>query len=147
MSLHLRDILVVEDNDNDVELMLMSLGELKLANQIVIVRDGVEGLDYLYRRGRFAAREGSQPLFMLLDLNMPRMGGIDMLTEMRRDDGLRTLPVVIMTSSREDPDLRRCYDLGINAYVVKPVDFDQFSRTVTNLGIFWALINEPPPRI
>lgn len=147
MSLHLRDILVVEDNDNDVELMLLSLGELKLANDIVIVRDGVEGLDYLYRRGRFAAREGDQPLFMLLDLNMPRMGGIDMLIEMRRDDSLRTLPVVIMTSSREDPDLRRCYDLGINAYVVKPVDFDQFSRTVTNLGIFWALINEPPPRI
>lgn len=147
MSLHLREILVVEDNDNDVELMLLSLGELKLANDIVIVRDGVEGLDYLYRRGRFAAREGDQPLFMLLDLNMPRMGGIDMLVEMRRDDGLRTLPVVIMTSSREDPDLRRCYDLGINAYVVKPVDFDQFSRTVTNLGIFWALINEPPPRI
>lgn len=84
---------------------------------------------------------------MLLDLNMPRMGGIDMLLEMRRDDRLRTLPVVIMTSSREDPDLRRCYDLGINAYVVKPVDFDQFSRTVANLGVFWALINEPPPRV
>lgn len=147
MPLHLRDILVVEDNDNDVELMLLSLGELKLANDIVIVRDGVEGLDYLYKRGRFTAREGGQPLFMMLDLNMPRMGGIDMLVEMRRDDSLRTLPVVIMTSSREDPDLRRCYDLGINAYVVKPVDFDQFSRTVTNLGVFWALINEPPPRI
>ncbi|MDP2867761.1 response regulator [Methyloversatilis sp.] len=147
MSLHLRDILVVEDNDNDVELMLLSLGELKLANDIIIARDGVDGLDYLYRRGRFAAREGDHPLFMLLDLNMPRMGGIDMLVEMRRDDRLRSLPVVIMTSSREDPDLRRCYDLGINAYVVKPVDFDQFSRTVTNLGIFWALINEPPPRI
>jgi two-component system response regulator len=147
MSLHLRDILVVEDNDNDVELMLLSLGELKLANHIVVVRDGVEGLDYLYRRGRFAAREGDHPLFMLLDLNMPRMGGIDMLVEMRRDDSLRALPVVIMTSSREDPDLRRCYDLGINAYVVKPVDFDQFSHAVTNLGIFWALINEPPPRI
>ncbi|AOF80847.1 response regulator [Methyloversatilis sp. RAC08] len=147
MSLHLRDILVVEDNVNDVELMLLSLGELKLANDIVVVRDGVEGLDYLYKRGRFATREGGQPLFMMLDLNMPRMGGIDMLVEMRRDDSLRTLPVVIMTSSREDPDLRRCYDLGINAYVVKPVDFDQFSRTVTSLGIFWALINEPPPRI
>jgi len=147
MSLHLRDILVVEDNDNDVELMLLSLGELKLANHIVVVRDGVEGLDYLYKRGRFAAREGNHPLFMLLDLNMPRMGGIDMLVEMRRDDSLRALPVVIMTSSREDPDLRRCYDLGINAYVVKPVDFDQFSHAVTNLGIFWALINEPPPRI
>ncbi|MCQ9373972.1 response regulator [Methyloversatilis sp. XJ19-13] len=147
MPLHLRDILVVEDNANDVELMLLSLGELKLANDIVIVRDGVEGLDYLYKRGRFTAREGGQPLFMMLDLNMPRMGGIDMLVEMRRDDSLRTLPVVIMTSSREDPDLRRCYDLGINAYVVKPVDFDQFSRTVTNLGVFWALINEPPPRI
>ena len=147
MSLHLRDILVVEDNVNDVELMLLSLGELKLANDIVVVRDGVEGPDYLYKRGRFATREGGQPLFMMLDLNMPRMGGIDMLVEMRRDDSLRTLPVVIMTSSREDPDLRRCYDLGINAYVVKPVDFDQFSRTVTSLGIFWALINEPPPRI
>lgn len=146
MSLHLRDILVVDDNDNDVELMLLSLSSLKLANTITVVRDGVEGLDYLYRRGRFADRLGGHPLFMLLDLNMPRMGGIDMLLEMRRDDSLRTLPVVIMTSSREDPDLRRCYDLGINAYVVKPVDFDQFSRTVTSLGVFWALINEPSPR-
>lgn len=147
MSLHLRDILVVDDNDNDIELMLLSLGDLKLANQITVVRDGVEGLDYLYRRGRFATRKDDLPLFMLLDLNMPRMGGIDMLTEMRRNDDLRTLPVVIMTSSREDPDLKRCYDLGINAYVVKPVDFDQFSHTVANLGIFWALVNEPPPRI
>lgn len=146
MSLHLRDILVVDDNDNDVELMLLSLNSLKLANTISVVRDGVEGLDYLYRRGRFAERLGDHPLFMLLDLNMPRMGGIDMLMEIRRDDSLRTLPVVIMTSSREDPDLRRCYDLGINAYVVKPVDFDQFSSTVANLGVFWALINEPPPR-
>jgi two-component system response regulator len=146
MSLHLRDILVVDDNDNDVELMLLSLSSLKLANTITVVRDGVDGLDYLYRRGRFADRLGGHPLFMLLDLNMPRMGGIDMLLEMRRDDSLRTLPVVIMTSSREDPDLRRCYDLGINAYVVKPVDFDQFSRTVTSLGVFWALINEPSPR-
>jgi CheY-like chemotaxis protein len=147
MSLHLRDILVVDDNDNDVELMLLSLGELKLANHITVVRDGVEGLDYLYRRGRFAGREGDQPLFVLLDLNMPRMGGIDMLAQIRRDDRLRSLPVVVMTSSREDPDLRRCYDLNINAYVVKPVNFDQFSRTITHLGIFWALVNEPPPRI
>jgi two-component system response regulator len=147
MSVHLRDILVVDDNDNDVELMLISLGDLKLANEITVVRDGVEGLDYLYRRGRFAGRIGDAPLFVMLDLNMPRMGGIDMLAEMRRDNALRTLPVIIMTSSREDPDLRRCYELGINAYVVKPVDFDQFSRTVSTLGIFWALINEPPPRI
>jgi two-component system response regulator len=147
MSLHLRDILVVDDNENDVELMLLSLNSLKLANTITVVRDGAEGLDYLYRRGRFADRLGEHPLFMLLDLNMPRMGGIEMLLEMRRDDSLRTLPVVVMTSSREDPDLRRCYDLGINAYVVKPVDFDQFSRTVTHLGVFWALINEPPPRV
>lgn len=146
MSLHLRDILVVDDNENDVDLMLMSLDALKLANGVAVARDGVEGLDYLYRRGRFAERVGEQPLFVLLDLNMPRMGGIDMLAEMRRDDALRVLPVVIMTSSREDPDLRRCYDLGINAYVVKPVDFEQFTRTVTQLGIFWALINEPPPR-
>ena len=146
MPQRLRDILVVDDNDNDVELMLLSLSTLKLANSIAVARDGVEGLDYLYRRGRFAGRSGEHPLFVLLDLNMPRMGGIAMLTEMRRDEDMRTVPVVVMTSSREDPDLRRCYDLGINAYVVKPVDFDQFSRTVTNLGIFWALVNEPPPR-
>jgi CheY-like chemotaxis protein len=146
MPQRLRDILVVDDNDNDVELMLLSLSTLKLANTIVVARDGVEGLDYLYRRGRFAARTDEHPLFVLLDLNMPRMGGISMLTEMRRDEGLRTVPVVVMTSSREDPDLRRCYEQGINAYVVKPVDFDQFSRTVANLGIFWALVNEPPPR-
>ena len=146
MPQRLRDILVVDDNDNDVELMLLSLGTLKLANNIAVARDGVEGLDYLYRRGRFAGRTSEHPLFVLLDLNMPRMGGIAMLTEMRRDEDMRTVPVVVMTSSREDPDLRRCYDQGINAYVVKPVDFDQFSRTVTNLGIFWALVNEPPPR-
>ena len=146
MPQRLRDILVVDDNDNDVELMLLSLSTLKLANSIAVARDGVEGLDYLYRRGRFAGRSGEHPLFVLLDLNMPRMGGIAMLAEMRRDEDMRTVPVVVMTSSREDPDLRRCYDLGINAYVVKPVDFDQFSRTVTNLGIFWALVNEPPPR-
>ncbi len=146
MPQRLRDILVVDDNDNDVELMLLGLSSLKLANSIAVARDGVEGLDYLYRRGRFAGRSGEHPLFVLLDLNMPRMGGIAMLTEMRRDEDMRTVPVVVMTSSREDPDLRRCYDLGINAYVVKPVDFDQFSRTVTNLGIFWALVNEPPPR-
>ncbi|HEY9192378.1 MAG TPA: response regulator [Methyloversatilis sp.] len=146
MPQRLRDILVVDDNDNDVELMLLSLSTLKLANSIAIARDGVEGLDYLYRRGRFAGRSGEQPLFVLLDLNMPRMGGIAMLTEMRRDESMHAVPVVVMTSSREDPDLRRCYELGINAYVVKPVDFDQFSRTVTNLGIFWALVNEPPPR-
>lgn len=145
MPQRLRDILVVDDNDNDVELMLLSLSTLKLANIIAVARDGVEGLDYLYRRGRFAGRADGHPLFVLLDLNMPRMGGISMLTEMRRDEGMRTVPVVVMTSSREDPDLRRCYEQGINAYVVKPVDFDQFSRTVTNLGIFWALVNEPPP--
>ncbi|MBU0603787.1 MAG: response regulator [Gammaproteobacteria bacterium] len=145
MSLHLREILVVDDNDNDVELLMLGLGELKLANRIAVARDGVEGLDYLYRRGRYADRSGEHPLFILLDLNMPRMGGIDMLAEMRRDDTLHALPVVVMTSSREDPDLRRCYDLGINAYVVKPVDCEQFSRTATNLGIFWALINAAPP--
>jgi CheY-like chemotaxis protein len=145
MSLHLREILVVDDNDNDVELMLLGLRVLNLANEIVVVRDGAEGLDYLYKRGRYADRHGDAPLFVLLDLHMPRMDGIEMLAELRADEDMRALPVIIMSSSKEDPDLRRCYSLGINAYVVKPVDFDQFSRTVTQMGVFWALINEPPP--
>lgn len=145
MSLHLREILVVDDNDNDVELMLLGLRVLNLANEIVVVRDGAEGLDYLYKRGGFAGRRGDAPLFVLLDLHMPRMDGIEMLAELRADENMRALPVIIMSSSKEDPDLRRCYGLGINAYVVKPVDFDQFSRTVTQMGVFWALINEPPP--
>ncbi len=145
MSLHLREILVVDDNDNDVELMLLGLRVLNLANEIVVVRDGAEGLDYLYKRGSYADRSSDVPLFVLLDLHMPRMDGIEMLTELRADEDMRALPVIIMSSSKEDPDLRRCYSLGINAYVVKPVDFDQFSRTVTQMGVFWALINEPPP--
>ncbi|MFZ5506671.1 MAG: response regulator [Pseudomonadota bacterium] len=145
MSLHLREILVVDDNDNDVELMLLGLRVLNLANEIVVVRDGEEGLDYLYKRGSYAGRRGDVPLFVLLDLHMPRMDGIEMLAELRADENMRALPVIIMSSSKEDPDLRRCYSLGINAYVVKPVDFDQFSRTVTQMGVFWALINEPPP--
>lgn len=145
MSLHLREILVVDDNDNDVELMLLGLRVLNLANEIVVVRDGAEGLDYLYKRGSYADRGGDVPLFVLLDLHMPRMDGIEMLAELRADENMRALPVIIMSSSKEDPDLRRCYSLGINAYVVKPVDFDQFSRTVTQMGVFWALINEPPP--
>lgn len=147
MSLHLREILVVDDNDNDVELMLLGLRVLNLANEIVVVRDGAEGLDYLYKRGSYADRSSDVPLFVLLDLHMPRMDGIEMLTELRADEDMRALPVIIMSSSKEDPDLRRCYSLGINAYVVKPVDFDQFSRTVTQMGVFWALINEPPPAL
>lgn len=147
MSLHLREILVVDDNDNDVELMLLGLRVLNLANEIVVVRDGAEGLDYLYKRGSYADRSSDVPLFVLLDLHMPRMDGIEMLAELRADEDMRALPVIIMSSSKEDPDLRRCYSLGINAYVVKPVDFDQFSRTVTQMGVFWALINEPPPAL
>lgn len=145
MSLHLRDILVVDDNENDVELMMVGLRSLNLVNNIAVARDGVDAMDYLYRRGRHAQRPGDRPLFMLLDLRMPRMDGIDVLLELRKDDAMRTLPVIIMSSSREDPDLKRCYDLGINAYVVKPVDVEQFTRTVTQLGLFWALINEPSP--
>jgi len=147
MSLHLREILVVDDNDNDVELMLLGLRVLNLANEIVVVRDGAEGLDYLYKRVSYADRSSDVPLFVLLDLHMPRMDGIEMLAELRADEDMRALPVIIMSSSKEDPDLRRCYSLGINAYVVKPVDFDQFSRTVTQMGVFWALINEPPPAL
>ncbi|WP_018411609.1 response regulator [Methyloversatilis thermotolerans] len=145
MSLRLRDILIIDDNENDVELMMHGLRTLRLANDIVVARDGVDALDYLYRRGRHALRDGDPPLFMLLDLRMPRMDGIDLLQELRQDEAMRMIPVIVMSSSREDPDLGRCYQLGINAYVVKPVDVDQFTDTVTQLGLFWALINEAPP--
>jgi CheY-like chemotaxis protein len=146
MDPKLSTILLMEDDPNDVDLTLSALGEHNLANQVTVARDGAEGLDYLMRRGEFAERPPGNPVFVLLDLKMPKVDGLEVLRQMKSDEQLRSIPVVVLTSSREAPDLAKCYALGVNAYVVKPVDFYDFVKAVKELGIFWAVINEPPPR-
>ena len=141
----LKRILLVEDDPNDVELILSALDEHNLANEVVIARDGVEALDYLYRREAFALRPEGNPVLILLDLKMPRLNGIQVLKQIKSDAQLLVIPVVIMTSSCESPDLEKCYRLGVNAYVVKPVRFTEFVQAVKRIGGFWALLNEPPP--
>lgn len=140
----LQKILLAEDDPEDIDLTLHALSEYNLANQVVVVRDGVEALDYLYMRGAFAERPNRNPVVVLLDLKMPRLDGISVLRAMKSSDGLKTIPIVILTSSRESQDLRECYQLGANAYVVKPVKFAEFIGAVKGLGLFWAMINEPP---
>jgi CheY-like chemotaxis protein len=141
----LKRILLVEDDPKDIELTVNALEENRLANDIAIAHDGIEALDYLYRREAFANRSPGNPVVILLDLKMPKMDGMQVLAQIKADDSLRTIPVVILTSSRESQDLETCYRLGVNAYVVKPVKFVDFVGAVKELGIFWALINEPPP--
>ena len=141
----LKRILLVEDNVKDSELTLAALAESHVANDIAVVRDGVEALDYLYARGRFAGREPGLPAVMLLDIKMPRMDGLEVLRHMKQDPLLRIIPVVMLTSSREEPDLAQSYALGVNAYVVKPVDFQQFFDAVKQVGAFWGVLNQPPP--
>jgi len=142
---NLKRILLVEDNPNDVELTLAAFEEHRLANEVVVVRDGADALDYLFRRGAFADRLMDNPAVILLDLKLPKVNGLEVLERVRADAGLHAVPIVVLTSSREEPDLVRCYELGVNAYVVKPVDFGDFVSAVGNLGVFWALINQPPP--
>jgi CheY-like chemotaxis protein len=141
----LKRILLAEDNPKDVELTLTALEEHNLANEVVVVHDGAEALDYLYRRGKFALRADANPAVVLLDLKMPKVDGLEVLRTIKADKGLQAIPVVILTSSREEKDLVESYKLGVNAYVVKPVDFQQFVDAVKELGAFWAIINEPPP--
>lgn len=141
----LKRILLAEDDPKDVELTLNALSEHNLANDVQLVRDGVEALDYLYHRGEFATRPDGNPVLILLDLKMPRMDGIDVLKQLKSDAKMRTIPIVVLTSSRESHDLENCYQHGANAYVVKPVKFADFIEAVKQIGIFWALINEPPP--
>jgi CheY-like chemotaxis protein len=141
----LKRILLVEDSVADAELALHGLSEYHLANDVQHVRDGVEALDYLHRRGDFADRPPGHPAVVLLDLKMPRLDGMEVLKEMKGDPELRMIPVVVMTSSREEGDLLQTYSLGVNAYVVKPVKFPAFVEAVKQVGSFWALINEPPP--
>ena len=140
----LRTILLAEDSPHDAEMAIDALREANLCNPIVHVEDGVEALDYLLRRGRFADRPEGDPAVLLLDIKMPRMDGLEVLTEIRKTDRFKSLPIVVLSSSREESDLARSWDLGVNAYVVKPVDVDQFFDAVRTLGRFWAVLNEPP---
>ncbi len=141
---HLRHILLVEDDPRDVELTLTALAEHRLANSVIVVRDGAEALDYFYCRNQFQARQRIQPVVVLLDLKMPKVSGVEVLRTLKGDPRLKEIPVVILTSSRETPDLAECYRLGANAYVVKPVDFAGFIGAVKQVGMFWAILNEPP---
>jgi CheY-like chemotaxis protein len=141
----LKSILLVEDDPKDIELTLRSLGEYNLANEVLVARDGVEALDYLYRRGQFAGYPNGNPAVILLDLKLPKVDGFEVLRTIRSDDKLKLIPVTILTSSREDNDLIQSYQLGANAYIVKPVDFHQFTDAIKKLGVFWAVLNEPPP--
>ena len=138
-------ILLVEDDPNDVELTMTALGDYHLANEVVVARDGAEALDYLYRRGAFASRHNGSPAVLLLDLKLPKVDGLEVLQQIKSDEKLRLIPVVVLTSSREERDMVASYRLGVNAYVVKPVDFHEFVNAIKELGIFWAIINEPPP--
>ena len=138
-------ILIVEDDPKDVELTLTALEEYNLANEVVVTRDGEEALDYLYCRGNFAARTNDNPAVLLLDLKLPKVDGLEVLQQIKSDEKLRMIPVVVLTSSREERDMVASYKLGVNAYVVKPVDFHEFVNAIKELGIFWAVINEPPP--
>jgi CheY-like chemotaxis protein len=143
--IELKTILLAEDNPRDVELTLEALSEHKLANQVVVVNDGVEALEYLNYEGAFKTRKKGNPAVLLLDIKMPRMNGIEVLAAIRENEKLKSMPVVMLTSSREEPDLKRCYELGVNAYVVKPVNFRDFLEAVKTLGVFWAILNEQPP--
>lgn len=145
MTPTIRSILLVEDSPADAEMAIDALREAHLVNPIVHVEDGIDALDYLHARGKYAGRPDGLPAVLLLDIKMPRMDGLEVLRELRNDEQLKRLPVVVLTSSREETDLARSWDLGVNAYVVKPVDSEQFFHAVKTLGRFWAVLNETPP--
>ena len=142
----LRPILLVEDNPKDLELTLAALGKCQLANEIAVARDGAEALDYLYQRGDHADRPPGEPAVVLLDLKLPKVDGLEVLEKVKKDPAQRHIPIVMLTSSREEQDLVRSYQLGVNAFVVKPVDFREFFEAIQDLGVFWGIVNEPPPR-
>lgn len=144
MMFELKKILLVDDSANDVELTLAALSEHKVANEVIVFSDGAEVLDYLHCRGKFSERARVNPAFILLDLKMPKVDGLEVLRELKGSDEFRTIPIVVLTSSREERDLVESYRLGVNAYVVKPVEFTQFMSAVRELGAFWAVINETP---
>jgi CheY-like chemotaxis protein len=141
----LKPILLVEDNPKDIELTLVALAKTNLANDVIVLRDGAEALDYLCYRGKYEGRPRGSPAVILLDLKLPKVDGLQVLETVKATAELRSLPVVMLTSSREEQDLLRSYKLGVNAYVVKPVGFNDFIKAISDLGIFWAVLNEPPP--
>jgi CheY-like chemotaxis protein len=141
----LKRILLVEDDPKDVELTLTGLAEYNLAHEVVVTNDGEQALDYLHRRQSHQTRPNGNPAVILLDLKLPKVNGFEVLEQVRADDNLKMIPVVVLTSSNEERDLMRSYNLGVNAYVTKPVDFHEFVNAVKELGVFWAVINEPPP--
>jgi CheY-like chemotaxis protein len=138
-------ILIVEDDPNDVELTLTALEDYNLANEVVVARDGQQAIDYLSCQGEYTARPRENPAVMLLDLKLPKIDGLEVLKRIKSDERLKTIPIVVLTSSHEEKDVMRSYSLGVNAYVVKPVDFHEFMHAVKELGAFWAIINQPPP--
>lgn len=142
----LRPILLVEDNLKDIELTLAALAKCQLANDIIVARDGAEALDYLYCRGQYQNRPPGDPAVVLLDLKLPKVDGLEVLARIKADGVTRAVPVVMLTSSREESDLVRSYELGVNAFVVKPVDFNAFFEAIQDLGMFWGVLNETPPR-
>lgn len=145
MNTELKKILIVDDSPKDVELTIAALSERNLANEVVVAEDGVEALDYLNKRGKFAESGSSNPAVILLDIKMPRMNGIEVLKYIRSDPNFKLIPVIMVTSSREEKDLVESYKLGANSYVVKPVDIIQFIDAIKVLGQYWAVVNQPPP--
>lgn len=145
MTAELKRILLVEDSQKDIDLALAALAESELANEVVVVRDGEQALDFLYQRGNFRLRAPGNPAVILLDLKLPKVSGLEVLAQIKEDPQLKVIPIVMLTSSREEADLTGSYQRGVNAYVVKPVSFSQFVQVLRDLGVFWAEINEPPP--
>jgi len=141
----LKPILLVEDDKRDLELTLVALERSQLANEVIVLRDGAQALDYLLREGEYKDRAEGNPAVVLLDLKMPKVSGLEVLQKVRATPSLRSMPVVMLTSSQEESDVVRSYELGVNAYVVKPVEFKQFVAAIADLGVFWAVLNEPPP--
>jgi CheY-like chemotaxis protein len=146
MAAPLRPLLLVEDNPRDLELSLEALARCRLANPVEVARDGAEALDYLHAVGKWLGRPNGDPAVVMLDLKLPKIDGLEVLERVKSDPMLRHIPVVMLTSSREERDLVQSYELGVNAFVVKPVDFGAFLQAIQELGVFWGVLNEPPPR-
>jgi CheY-like chemotaxis protein len=140
-------ILLIEDNLNDIELILSALSESRLMDEVFITRDGEQALDFLYRRGAYGSRSTGNPKVVLLDLKLPKMDGLEVLHQIKTDRNLKTIPVVMLTSSREERDLLRSYDIGTNAYVVKPMSYQAFVEAIKEIGLFWGVINQPPSMV